>query len=85
MSFSLRVGLQAQPLEGAGLQANNVSVGYAGYRAILFCDDEPCRISATGAEYMGKPYIPKNARILNAVIRLSQAYQMHLICNFVVI
>jgi hypothetical protein len=34
---------------------NNVSVGYAGYRAILFCDDEPCRRSATGAEYFVLP------------------------------
>ena len=36
MSFSLRVELQALPFGGVGLQANNVSVGYAGYRAILF-------------------------------------------------
>ena len=37
--------------------ANNVSVGYAGYRAILFYDDEPCRISATGAEYFVLPKV----------------------------
>ena len=74
MSFSLRVGLQGQPLLGAGLQANHVSVGYAGYRSILVYNDEPCRGSATGAEYMGKPYIPVNARILNVSYRSSQVY-----------
>lgn len=36
MSFSLRVNLQVHPFYGASLQANIVSVGYAGYRAILF-------------------------------------------------
>jgi hypothetical protein len=49
--------LAVNPVSESFLLANNVSVGYAGYRAILFCDDEPCRISATGEEYFVLPKV----------------------------